>query len=204
MREAVIKRKTNETDIEIKINLDGTGNYMSEDGKSLIDTGCGFFNHMMELFAKHSCVDMSIKCKGDVEVDFHHSIEDIGICLGMAFKEALGDKKGINRYGWILLPMDEALIMSAIDFSDRGMLCFNVEFPNEYKVGDMDTELVEEFMIAFSRNAGITLHIEKFAGTNIHHIVEGIFKALARCLKQAVAMDPRNPNAIPSTKGKLA
>ena len=202
MREAVITRKTNETDIEIKINLDGTGNYMSEDGKSLIDTGCGFFNHMMELFAKHSCVDMSIKCVGDTQVDFHHSIEDIG--LGMAFKEALGDKKGINRYGWILLPMDEALIMSAIDFSDRGMLCFNVEFPNEYKVGDMDTELVEEFMIAFARNAGITLHIEKFAGTNIHHIVEGIFKALARCLKQAVAMDPRNPNAIPSTKGKLA
>lgn len=204
MRESTITRKTNETEITINLNLDGNGNYMSKEGKSLIDTGSGFFNHMMELFTKHACVDLSISCQGDTMVDMHHSIEDIGICLGMAFKEALGDKKGINRYGWILLPMDEALIMTALDFSDRGLLCFNVEFPPEYKVGDLDTELVEEFMVAFSRNAGITLHIEKFAGTNIHHIIEGIFKALARSLKQAIALDPRNPNSIPSTKGKLA
>lgn len=196
MRTSEIKRKTAETDIVLSLNLDGKGNYK-------IDSGCNFLNHMLELFAKHGSFDLTVVCRGDVEVDFHHSVEDIGICLGQAFKSALCDKMGICRYGDIILPMDEALILTALDFSGRSYLGFDVTFPNEYKVGDMDTELVEEFLLAFVRNAEITLHIRKLAGSNIHHIVEGIFKALARALRQAVAIDSRNSDILPSTKGML-
>lgn len=196
MRTACIQRKTNETDINLSLCLDGKGKYS-------IDSGCNFLNHMLELFTKHGGFDMTLVCKGDTEVDFHHSVEDIGICLGAAFKEALGDKKGINRYGDIILPMDEALIMVALDFSGRSYLSFDAAFPDDYKVGDMDTELVEEFMLAFSRKAELTLHIKELAGKNVHHVVEGIFKALARALKQAVAVDPSAADALPSTKGVL-
>lgn len=196
MRTAVIKRKTNETDVSLSLNLDGSGKYK-------INSGCNFLNHMLELFTKHGGFDLELTCVGDVEVDMHHSVEDIGICLGRAFKSALGDKKGINRYGDIILPMDEALILAALDFSGRSYLGFDVRFPDEYKVGDMDTELVEEFMLGFVRNAELTLHIKKLAGTNVHHIVEGIYKALARALKNAVAIDARNAGQLPSTKGML-
>ncbi len=196
MRKSQITRKTAETDITLSLNLDGNGSY---DVKS----GSNFFDHMLEQLAKHGGFDLALVCKGDVEVDFHHSAEDVGICLGKAFAEALGDKKGICRYGDVILPMDEALILCALDFSGRSYLNFDVTFPDEYKVGDLDTELIQEFFLAFVRSANVTLHIKKLYGTNIHHIAEGVFKAFARALKKAVAIDAANADRLPSTKGIL-
>ena len=193
MRTYEITRKTAETDIQLSLNLDGTG-------KSSIDTGCGFLNHMLTLFAAHGKFDLTVKCAGDVEVDDHHSVEDIGICLGQAFQNALGDKRGITRYGSFLLPMDEALILSAVDISGRSCLCYELEIPTE-KIGTFDTELVEEFFLAFTRCCPMSLHLRQLAGKNSHHIVEGTFKSVARSLKAAVALD--GSNDIPSTKGVL-
>jgi len=193
MRTCDINRKTAETDISLSLNLDGTG-------KSSIDTGCGFLDHMLTLFAAHGKFDLTVKCVGDVEVDDHHSVEDIGICLGQAFQNALGDKRGITRYGSFLLPMDEALILTAVDISGRSCLCFDLQIPTE-KIGSFDTELVEEFFLAFVRNCPMSLHMRQLAGKNAHHIVEGAFKSVARSLKTAVALD--GSNAIPSTKGVL-
>lgn len=193
MRSYEITRKTAETDIRLCLNLDGTG-------KSSIDTGCGFLNHMLTLFAAHGKFDLTVKCTGDTDVDDHHSVEDIGICLGTAFREALGDKRGITRYGSFLLPMDEALILSAADISGRTCLCYALEIPTE-KIGTFDTELVEEFFLAFTRNCPMSLHVKQLAGKNAHHIVEGAFKSVARALKTAVALD--GTNEIPSTKGVL-
>lgn len=195
MRTAEIVRKTAETDIALKLNLDGKGD-------SKIDTGCGFLDHMLTLFAKHGRFDLELNCKGDVEVDYHHTTEDIGISLGKAFADALGDKKGIKRYGDIILPMDESLILSAVDISGRDYLGYDMDIPTE-KVGDFDTELVEEFWLGFIRNANITLHIIMMAGTNSHHIIEGTFKSVARSLKEAVSIDEEFANEIPSTKGVL-
>ena len=193
MRTFETKRKTAETDITLSLNLDGTG-------KSTIDTGCGFLNHMLTLFAAHGKFDLTVKCIGDTDVDDHHSAEDIGIVLGQAFQAALGDKRGITRYGSFLLPMDEALIMTAVDISGRSCLCYGLEIPTE-KIGTFDTELVEEFFLAFTRNCPMSLHIRQLAGKNAHHIVEGAFKSVARSLKAAVALD--GSNDIPSTKGVL-
>ncbi len=195
MRQAELKRKTNETDIELSINLDGSG-------ISNIDTGCGFLNHMLTLFAKHARFDLNVKCAGDTDVDYHHTVEDIAIVLGKAFSQALGDKKGIYRYGDIILPMDEALILCAIDISGRGESYYDLKIP-AYRVGDFDTELTEEFLRAFARDAGITLHTKQLAGANSHHIIEGAFKALARALSKAVAIDEKYKNEVPSTKGVL-
>ena len=195
MRTSEINRKTAETDISLKLNIDGVG-------KSDINTGCGFLDHMLVLFSKHGRFDLSLSCKGDVEVDYHHTAEDIGICLGKAFADALGDKKGIVRYGSMILPMDESLIMSAVDFSGRSYLAFGLEIPTS-KVGDFDTELVEEFWLAFVREAQCNLHIKQLAGTNSHHIIEGTFKSVARAFKQAVAIDADFADEIPSTKGVL-
>ena len=195
MRTAELNRKTTETDIAVRLDLDGNGN-------SEISTGCGFLDHMLTLFSKHGRFDLSVVCEGDVEVDFHHSAEDIGITLGTAFNEALGDRRGIRRYGEFTLPMDEALVQSVIDCSGRGFLSFDLEIPTE-KVGDFDTELVEEFFIAFARNSGMTIHIRKISGKNSHHIIEGAFKAFARALKEAVDVDPDFSDDIPSTKGVL-
>jgi len=195
MRTAEITRKTNETDITLTINLDGSGKYS-------VDTGCGFLNHMLELFSKHSKIDLDVTCNGDTEVDFHHTAEDIGIALGEALNTAAGNKAGIKRYGHIILPMDEALILSAIDFSGRSYLNFNVTIPSA-KVGDFDTELVEEFFAAFTRVAGMNLHIKKLDGKNSHHIIEGIFKAVARSLAMALEIDDKLNGEIPSTKGSL-
>ncbi|MBQ4510437.1 MAG: imidazoleglycerol-phosphate dehydratase HisB [Clostridia bacterium] len=195
MRQAELKRKTNETDIELSINLDGSG-------VSNIDTGCGFLNHMLTLFARHARFDLNVKCVGDTDVDYHHTVEDIAIVLGKAFAQALGDKKGIYRYGDIILPMDEALILCAIDISGRGESYYDLKIP-AYKVGDFDTELTEEFLRAFARDAGITLHTKQLAGSNSHHIIEGAFKALARALNKAVAIDENYKNEVPSTKGVL-
>ena len=195
MRKAEIKRTTAETDISLKINLDGKG-------VAKIDSGCGFLDHMLTLFAKHGRFDLTIKCKGDVNVDYHHTTEDIGICLGMAVSNALKDKKGINRYGNTILPMDEALILSAIDLSGRALLVRELNIPTA-KVGDFDTELLEEFFQAFVRTAGATLHIRQLSGGNSHHIIEGAFKSVARSLKQAVAIDLKAKDEIPSTKGVL-
>ena len=195
MRNAEIIRKTAETDIKLALNLDGKG-------KADIATGCGFLDHMLTLFAKHGRFDLSVSCKGDTEVDYHHSAEDIGICLGMAFTEALGDKKGICRYGYMILPMDEALILTAVDFSGRCCLRYNAEIPTE-KVGDFDTELVEEFWNAFCRSAECNLHIKQLDGTNSHHIIEGMFKSAARSMRQAVSIDEAAKDEIPSTKGVL-
>lgn len=195
MRNAEIKRKTGETDIMLSLNLDGTG-------KSEIQTGCGFLDHMLTLFAKHGRFDLTLACKGDVEVDYHHSAEDIGICLGAAFRKALGDCAGINRYGSMLLPMDEALVLCAVDISGRDCLVYKAEIPAQ-KVGDFDTELVEEFLTAFVRNAAITLHVRQLDGKNSHHIIEAIFKAMARALSQAVSIDAERAGEIPSTKGVL-
>ncbi len=195
MRESKIMRKTAETDINLSLLLDGSG-------KSCIDTGCGFLNHMLTLFAKHGRMDLFVTCKGDTEVDYHHTVEDIGIVLGQAFKEALGDKKGIIRYGDTALPMDETLILSAVDISGRDSLTFEVDFPSS-QIGDFDTELCEEFWLGFVRNAGITLHIHKLCGKNSHHIAEGIFKSVARSLKTAVAVDSDFKDEVPSTKGVL-
>ena len=195
MRNAEIKRKTGETDIELLLELDGSG-------ASKIQIGCGFMDHMLTLFAKHARFDLALSCKGDVEVDDHHSVEDIGICLGLAFRKAIGNCEGIARYGSMLLPMDEALILCAVDISGRDCLVYNLQIPTE-KVGSFDTELVEEFLTAFVRNAGITLHVRQLDGKNSHHIIEGTFKALARALAAAVAQAPERMGEIPSTKGVL-
>ncbi|MDO4847360.1 MAG: imidazoleglycerol-phosphate dehydratase HisB [Clostridiaceae bacterium] len=193
MRTSAIKRTTAETDISLELNLDGAG-------ESLIDTGCGFLNHMLTLFAKHSKFDLTVKCKGDTDVDYHHTVEDIGIALGSAVAEALGEKRGINRYADTTLPMDEALILTAVDISGRGYLGYDLKIPTE-KVGDFDTELVEEFFLGFVRNANITLHIRQLSGSNSHHIIEGAFKSAARSLRKAVELD--GTDEIPSTKGVL-
>ena len=195
MREATIKRETKETKINLTINLDGKG-------VSNINTGCGFFDHMLELFSRHSRFDLSVVCNGDINVDYHHTVEDVGIVLGQAIKKALGDMKGIVRYGTTILPMDESLILTAIDVSGRSFLKFDLP-TRANKIGDFPVELVEEFFLAFVRHAGITLHVVKMAGTNAHHIVEGTFKSFARSLKSAVAIDKEFANEIPSTKGVL-
>ena len=195
MRSFELKRTTAETDISVALTLEGTG-------KSDIDTGCGFLDHMLTLFAAHGRFDLTVKCKGDTQVDYHHTAEDIGICLGKAFAEALGDCRGINRYGSMLLPMDEALILSAVDISGRDCLIYSLKIPTE-KVGDFDTELVEEFFIAFVRNARLALHLRMLEGKNSHHIIEGAFKATARALRKAVAIDTSAADRIPSTKGVL-
>ena len=195
MRQSEISRKTGETDVQIRLDLDGTSEYT-------IDTGVGFLNHMLELFARHGRFNLQVTCKGDTWVDDHHSTEDIGIALGQAFDKALGDKKGITRYGSMLLPMDESLIESAVDLSGRGMLVYGLDIPTE-KVGTFDTELVEDFFQAFAQNAKCTLHIRQLAGRNSHHIIEGAFKSVARSLRAAVKIDPDTAGEIPSTKGVL-
>ena len=195
MRKAEIKRDTAETKISLKLDLDGRGN-------SKVSTGVGFLDHMLTLFAKHGHFDLEISCIGDTQVDDHHSTEDIGICLGKAFANALGDKAGIYRYGDITLPMDEALILAAVDISGRSYLGYALEIPTE-KVGSFDTELVEEFWIAFTSNAGLDLHLRQLAGKNSHHIIEGAFKAAGRALRKAVAIDPDFADEMPSTKGVL-
>jgi imidazoleglycerol-phosphate dehydratase len=195
MRAAEIKRVTGETDITLNLELDGTGEYN-------IDTGCGFLNHMLELFTRHGRFDMTVKCYGDTQVDDHHTVEDIGIAMGQAFKIALDDKKGIERYGDMILPMDETLILCALDISGRACLNFDVEIPTE-KVGTFDTELVKEFMTAFTRELGLTLHFVMMAGENSHHIIEAIFKAMARALAKAVKINEEFADEIPSTKGLL-
>ncbi|MBQ2806937.1 MAG: imidazoleglycerol-phosphate dehydratase HisB [Clostridia bacterium] len=195
MRTWEINRKTNETEISLKLNLDGVG-------QSQIQTDCGFLAHMLTLFAKHGDFDLKLTCKGDSEVDFHHTAEDIGICLGDAFAKALGDCKGICRYGDIILPMDEALMLCAVDVSGRPYLGYSVDIPAA-RVGDFDTELAEEFWLAFVRRAGITLHLQLLAGKNSHHIIEAEFKAVARALAKACAIDAAKADQIPSTKGVL-
>lgn len=195
MRTAKVIRKTAETDINLKLNLDGSG-------KSNINTGCGFLDHMLILFSSHGRFDLDVECKGDTYVDYHHTTEDIGIALGKAFYDALGDKRGIHRYGDTILPMDEALILSAVDFSGRAYLGFDLSLPTE-KVGDFDTELVEEFFLGFTRNAECSLHIKMLSGKNTHHIIEGAFKSVARTLREAVKIDEEFRNEIPSTKGVL-
>ena len=195
MRTATIIRKTAETDISLELNLDGSG-------ACSVDSGCGFLDHMLTLFAKHGRFNITLRCKGDTYVDDHHTVEDIGIALGQAFAQALGDKRGIIRYGDCTLPMDEALILTAVDISGRSYLAYDLDIPTQ-KVGTFDTELVEEFCLAFVRNAGLTLHIRQLAGRNSHHIIEGAFKSVARSLKQAVAIDKTYFDEIPSTKGVL-
>ncbi len=195
MRVSEINRKTAETDIKLKLNLDG-------EGKSKIDTGCGFLDHMLTLFASHGRFDLTVKCKGDMNVDAHHTTEDIGICLGKAFAEAVGDKKGINRYGSMILPMDEAPILAAVDLSGRAYLGCTLDVPSP-RVGDFDTELVEEFWYGFVRETKCSLHIKKFDGKNTHHIIEGAFKATGRALRAAVAIDEKYADQVPSTKGVL-
>lgn len=195
MRTSEIIRNTNETQITLKLNLDGSG-------VSCIDTGVGFLDHMLTLFARHGSFNLDVTCCGDTEVDDHHTTEDIGICLGMAFAEALGDMAGITRYGHIILPMDETLILCAADISGRSYLGYSLDIPTE-KVGTFDTQLTEEFFLAFIRKAGMTLHLRQLAGTNSHHIIEGAFKAFGRTMKQAVSMDPSQVGRIPSTKGVL-
>ena len=195
MRISTINRQTSETNISLTLNLDGSGT-------STIDTGCGFFDHMLTLFARHSGFDLTLTCKGDTYVDDHHSVEDVGICLGKALTEALGDKRGIKRYGDRILPMDEALILSAVDVSGRGGCFMDMSIPTE-KVGTFDTQLCEEFFIALAQNGGLTLHIRQLAGRNSHHIIEGAFKSVARSLAEAVSIDEKNTARIPSTKGLL-
>ena len=195
MRQAKIGRVTAETKISLTLDLDGKG-------ESKIESGCGFLDHMLTLFAKHGSFNLDVSCDGDTEVDFHHTAEDIGIVLGQAFAKALGDKKGIFRYGSMMLPMDETLILSAVDLSGRSGLYYDCTIPSP-KVGNFDTELCEEFFAAFVRSAACTLHIRKIAGTNSHHIIEGVFKSVARSMKAAVAIDAANADSIPSTKGAL-
>ena len=195
MRTSKVERKTNETDIKLIFSLDGTG-------ENEISTGCGFLDHMLTLFSVHSKFDLSLSCVGDTDVDDHHTVEDIGIALGEAFSQAVGDKKGIVRYADAALPMDEALILTAVDISGRSCLCFECEFPTE-KIGAFDTELIEEFFTAFVRTANITLHIRRLAGSNSHHIAEGIFKGFARTLCKASEIDIRFASEIPSSKGVL-
>ena len=195
MRKSEINRNTAETKIALSLSLDGAG-------KSDINTGCGFLDHMLTLFAAHGRFDLSVECKGDVEVDYHHSVEDIGICLGKAFAEAVGNCKGIKRYGNMMLPMDESLVLCALDVSGRAYLAYGLDITAE-KIGEFDTELIEEFFLAFVRNANITLHIKKLDGRNAHHIAEAAFKAFARALRQAIEIDEKAQNEIPSTKGVL-
>ncbi len=195
MRTSTITRRTAETDIRLSLNLDGTG-------AGEIDTGCGFLNHMLTLFSRHGGFDLQLRCSGDTDVDYHHTTEDIGICLGRAVREALGDLRGIRRYGSMLLPMDETLILCALDISGRPGFYPELKIPTE-KVGDFDTELCEEFFTAFSREAGVTLHMRQLAGTNSHHIIEGCFKAFARALSTSVSIDEKNADRGPSTKGVL-
>ena len=195
MRKGENKRKTAETDIELSLTLDGSG-------KSAVATGCGFLDHMLTLFASHGRFDLNVSCKGDTNVDFHHSVEDVGICLGKAFSDAIGDCKGIKRYGNMILPMDESLVLCALDVSGRAYLNYDVSIAAE-KIGDFDTELIEEFFYAFVRNSGVTLHIKRLDGRNAHHIAEAAFKAFARALRQAVEIDMQSKDEIPSTKGVL-
>lgn len=195
MRTSEIKRSTNETDISLLLNLDGSG-------ENSIDTGVGFLDHMLTLFSRHGRFDLNVTCKGDTYVDAHHSVEDIGLCLGAAFAEALGSMKGITRYADVTLPMDEALVLCALDISGRSYLAYGLDISAD-KVGDLDTELVEEFLLAFTRKAGITVHVRKLAGSNTHHIIEACFKALARALHTAVKIDEAYKDEIPSTKGIL-
>lgn len=195
MRTSAIERNTAETKIKLSLNLDGTG-------ESTVNTGCGFLDHMLTLFAKHGRFDLEVICDGDTNVDYHHTVEDIGIVLGSAFSEALGDKKGIERYGDIVLPMDETLILTAVDLSGRAYLGYGLEIPTE-KVGDFDTELVKEFWLGFVRTAGCTLHIKQLSGGNSHHIIEGAFKSAARALAKAVKINSDYKDEIPSTKGVL-
>jgi imidazoleglycerol-phosphate dehydratase len=195
MRQAKVERKTNETEIAVSVNLDGTGTHN-------IATGIGFLDHMLDQLSKHSLIDISVRAKGDLHIDFHHTAEDVGIALGEAVKKALGDKKGIRRYASADLPMDGSLTRAAVDVSGRPFLIWKVEFTRD-KVGEMDTELFREWFQAFAMNAGITLHVENFYGENNHHIAESAFKALARALREAVEIDPRAKDAIPSTKGTL-
>ena len=196
MRTAELKRKTAETDIEISVNLDG------DSANSVIDSGVGFLDHMLTLLSRHGAMELKVLCKGDTQVDDHHSVEDIGIALGTAIREALGDKAGIRRYASIALPMDEALVLCALDISGRGGLYYEVPFLTE-KIGTFDTELVEEFMHALAQNAGFTLHLQKLAGRNSHHVAEACFKGLGRAMREAVSSDPREAGRIPSTKGVL-
>lgn len=193
MRTAQITRKTNETDIQLTLNLDGRG-------ESAIESGVGFLDHMLTLLSRHGRMDLELTCRGDTYVDDHHTVEDIGIALGQAFAQALGEMRGVERFGQSLLPMDETLILGAVDLSGRGMLCWDVALPTD-KVGTFDTELAKEFWLAFTRKAGCTLHLRKVAGENSHHILEGVFKAAGRSLKQAVALT--GDDDIPSTKGSL-
>ncbi len=195
MRTAQIERKTAETDISLRLDLDGSG-------ESSISSGVGFLDHMLTLFARHGGFDLTLSCVGDTETDDHHSVEDIGICLGRALAEALDEKRGVARYGDILLPMDEALILAAVDLSGRGAFYGELAIPTQ-KVGSFDTELVEEFFIALCREAGVTLHLRQLAGRNSHHIIEGCFKAFARALARAAAIDGKNAGRVPSTKGML-
>jgi len=195
MREAKIDRVTAETKISLTLDLDGTG-------ASQLKTGCGFLDHMLTLFAKHGRFDLTVTCEGDTWVDYHHTVEDIGICLGKAFAQALGDKKGIVRYGDTTLAMDESLILTGVDISGRGACYYALNIPTQ-KVGDFDTELCQEFFIAFARDAGLTLHLRQLCGSNSHHIIEGAFKSVARSLRKAVAIDKAFANEIPSTKGLL-
>ena len=195
MRKAEIKRKTKETDIAVEVSLDGSG-------RSSVETGIGFLDHMLDLLARHSRMDITVKAKGDLHIDYHHTAEDVGIALGQAVKQALGDMKGITRYASVHMPMDEALTRVAIDISGRPFLVFKAEFSRD-KVGAFDTELVQEWFQAFAMNAGVTLHVETLYGSNDHHISESCFKGLARALRTAVAIDPRAAGEIPSTKGTL-
>ena len=195
MRTAKLRRTTGETDVAVVLDLDGTG-------KSEISTGCGFLDHMLTLFARHGRFDLTVQAKGDTWVDDHHTVEDVGITLGDAFARALGEKRGITRYGSTILPMDEALILTAVDLSGRGLLCYDLAIPTE-KVGTFDTQLVGEFFAAFARRADLTLHVKQLAGANSHHIIEGAFKSLARSLRTAVAVDPAAAGEVPSTKGVL-
>ena len=194
-REAHIERTTRETDIALTIDLDGTG-------KTDVDTGIGFFDHMLTAFGRHSLFDLTVRAKGDLEVDGHHTVEDVGIVLGSAFAKALGDKRGIRRFGSIALPMDEALILAACDISGRGQLFWDADVP-AVMVGAFDATLAKEFFIAFAANAGVTLHVRELAGENTHHVIEGMFKAAARAMREAVEDDPRTGGALPTTKGML-
>ena len=195
MRQAQIARNTNETKIDVTVNLDGTGQYDNE-------TGVGFFDHMLDQLARHSLIDMKVRCDGDLHIDDHHTVEDVGIALGQALTAALGDKKGIRRYGACLLPMDDALVRAALDLSGRPFLIWNMDLPTP-KIGTFDTELVREFFQALSTHGGITLHVDALHGINSHHMAEATFKSVARALREAVEVDPRKADAVPSTKGAL-
>ncbi len=195
MRQGAVTRKTKETAIEVRVAIDGSG-------KADVHTGIGFFDHMLDQLARHSLIDIAVKAEGDLHIDGHHTVEDVGIALGQALSQALGDKRGIVRYSDCLLPMDETLTRAALDVSGRPFLVFNVDFPT-HKIGTFDTQLVREFMQAFAMNGGLTLHVENLYGANSHHIAESCFKAVARALGAAVALDPRQADRIPSTKGAL-